>query len=351
MSKEQNLIELFEQKVNLSKGMSNDELIQKLQRFISNYQQHTRPPRPAQDLYSVMEEVVETLSKGNSEYKAIPTGFQNYDINNGGLIPGELFLIGGRPSMGKTQLLVQLAINTSVHVPVLFCTLDNTKDLLAQRFISNKADISGGDLLLYRLRAHEKTLVKNAITSMQERTIIISDENNSSIDQLLKHWEVILQERQIKVMFIDYIQLLGGALQSKYRHQELSYISQRLKKFAQQHKIALIVASQLSRNVEARGGCRIPNLSDLSESGALEQDADKVAFIYRPEYYGLTEDEFGPTENIVHLVIAKNRSGKTDTLLFKKTPNFNRIHELYEANMNFREGSRFSEFDNDIDPF
>ena len=160
MSKEQNLIELFEQKVNLSKGMSNDELIQKLQRFISNYQQHTRPPRPAQDLYSVMEEVVETLSKGNSEYKAIPTGFQNYDINNGGLIPGELFLIGGRPSMGKTQLLVQLAINTSVHVPVLFCTLDNTKDLLAQRFISNKADISGGDLLLYRLRAHEKTLAK-----------------------------------------------------------------------------------------------------------------------------------------------------------------------------------------------
>jgi replicative DNA helicase len=350
MTQKRNLIELFQRKVNLDEHTDNDVFLRELQRFVSEHETYGRPPKPAQDLFQLMEETATQLDAKTTENKAIPTGFQQYDETYGGLLPGELVLIGGRPSMGKTQLLVQLAINASKHVPVLYCSLDVPADLLAQRFVANMADIAGESLLVHAVGTEEKYRIHQAIASMQERSLLIADENNLSIHQLIAYWEKYVVERGIKVMFIDYIQLLGEQKYNRNRHQELSYISQRLKKFAQQHHVALVVTSQLSRAVETRGGSRQPILSDLRESGSLEQDADKVAFIYRPEYYGLTEDEFGPTEDMIHLVLAKNRTGKIETIYLRKTPNFNRIEGLSEATRTFKSGPRFTEFDEE-DPF
>lgn len=345
MTKQNNLVNRFKKEIQLDEQINDKEFLKTLKRFISENEDYSRPPRPAKDLFSIMDEVATRLDAEIPSNRAIPTGFKQYDDTYGGLIPTEMLLIGGRPSMGKTQLLVQMAINASVHAPVLYCSLDISADLLAQRFIANKADIAIEYLQLNRLNGEEKYRIQKAIKSMQDRSLLISDENRSSIDSLIKHWETYVVEREIKVMFVDYIQLLGEAKFNRNRHQELGYISQRLKKFAQEHDLALVVASQLSRSVEMRGGTKTPILSDLKESGSLEEDADKVAFIYRPEYYGLFEDEHGPAEHIIRLIFAKNRIGKSKTIFLKKTRDFNRIYSVDEVIHTFIRGTRFNEFD------
>lgn len=347
MTKQNNLIKRFQKEIKLDEQQDDKAFLQKLQCFLVEQEHYNKPFKPARDVVALMEEFTEQMEHEVPTNRAIPTGFQAYDETYGGLVLGEMLLIGGRPSMGKTQLLVQMAINASAHAPVLYCSLDISSNLLAQRFIANKADVPGESLQLNRVNDEEKYRIQKVIKSMQDRSLLISDENRTSVDSLIKHWELYVIERGIKVMFIDYIQLLGESKHNRNRHQELGYISQRLKKFAQEHNLALVVASQLSRSVEMRGGSKTPILSDLRESGALEEDADKVAFLYRPEYYGLLEDEYGYTEHIIHLIFAKNRIGKTETILLKKTPDFNRIYGLNEHAYTFKEGSRFTEFDED----
>lgn len=330
--------------------MSNHEFIQQLHQFISEHRSTSKPPKELKKLSNIVSTIQAQINSPESESIALQTGFQAYDEAFGGLIPGELMIIGGRPGMGKTQLLVQLALQLGEKVPVLYHTFDLTAELLGHRFIANLADIAGDDLLLHRIDNTQSERVAKTVEAMDQLHILVAEENQLPIHQLIHYWENAIEENGIQVIFVDYIQLLSASRYERNRHIEIGLIIQQLKKFAQQHEIALVVSSQLSRAVEMRGGDKRPQLADLRESGSLEQDADKVAFIYRPEYYGLTEDEFGPTEDIIHLVLAKNRTGKIETIYLKKTPNFNRIEGLSEATRTFKSGPRFNEFDEE-DPF
>jgi replicative DNA helicase len=353
MSQKNNLIDLFQRKVSFTENLDDQQFIEQLQRFVAQHEHILNPVKPVSDLRETMLNSLTQLDSEKVSF-AIPTGWKAYDASFGGVIPGEMMVIGGRPAMGKTQLLVQLALNISVYTPVLYCSFDISEEQLATRFMANLADVSSEDLLLHRLTPTEKERVKHAVIDFQKSALFISDENPKSITQLLRKWEEMIQNSGVKVIFVDYLQLISNPSFQRNRNQELSYVVLRLKQFAQEHKVALVISSQLSRAVESRGGDRRPLLADLRESGVIEQDADKVAFIYRPEYYGITEDEFGPTEHLVHLVMAKNRNGKIDTIYLKRTPNFNRVVSLDEMSQSFRVNSRWNELeddDDDIDPF
>lgn len=352
MTKKTNLINLFQRKVNITDDLEDIDFISELQRFVAQHEHILTPEKPTKDLAQIMLESAAKLDKPIDASHVIPTGFRDYDADFGGLIPGELVVIGGRPAMGKTQLLVQLALNISTTTPLLYCTLDITQETLGMRFMANLADVSGDELQLHRMTNDEIVRVKKAANQFKHQSIFISDQNSPSVSLLIKKCEQHVKDNGVKVVFIDYIQLIGNPRFDRSRNQEISYITLRLKKFAQEHNVALVVTSQLSRAVEARGGSKIPCLSDLRESGAIEQDADKVAFIYRPEYYGLTEDEFGPTEHMMHLIMAKNRNGKTGTVYLRKTPNFNKLVDTDKAMRIFKICDRFLEFDTDtMDPF
>ncbi len=257
--------------------------------------------------------------------ETIQTGIEDFDERIP-LFRGEYIVIGGRPAMGKTHLLMNLALNMSTKVPVLYFSFDLSEGLLMKRMVAALSGISLNQLVMGSLNRLELKLIESVNAEFQERRLWISDQRTNSLQILRERCKKHVEEDGVQVIFIDYIQLISSDRYRHNREMEMSYVSRELKAIAREFNVLIIASSQLSRMVETRGGDKRPILSDLRESGAIEQDADKVFFLYRPEYYGFMQDEDGnTTDGITELILAKNRSGSLERIQYARDSNYTRI--------------------------
>jgi replicative DNA helicase len=260
----------------------------------------------------------------------IATGIEDLDLRVP-LVQGEYVVIGGRPAMGKTHLLINLALNISANVPVLYCSFDLSEGLLIKRMVSALSGLSLNQLMQGSLNRLEMQLFESVKLEFEKRNLWISDQPTKSLQVLRERCKKHVEEDGVKVVFIDYIQLISSDRYRHNREMEMSYVSRELKAIAREYNVLLIASSQLSRMVETRGGDKRPILSDLRESGSIEQDADKVFFLYRPEYYGFQLDEDGNvTDGITELILAKNRSGSLERLHYARDAHYSRIVSISE---------------------
>jgi replicative DNA helicase len=247
----------------------------------------------------------------------IKTGFSNYDNEFGGLLKGETLVIGGRPGMGKTQLIVNLATNISSQGKACgLISLELSSLRLTNRFICLISKLNPCDFSEGKIEKQNMVNLDNAFNKLNTLPIFIFAQKTNSLASIIERCNELVSENMVEVIFIDYIQLIGLFNPENNYETELAQATMELKKVAKDLNIVLVVASQLSRQVDDRPlESKRPQLSDLGESGAIEQNADKVLFIYRPEYYGIEFDENNEsTKYAVELIMAKNNSGYCETI-------------------------------------
>lgn len=250
----------------------------------------------------------------------VPTGFTALDRVTSGFQKTELIIIAARPGMGKTALILSACRNAAVDhgQAVAFFSLEMSSIQLVNRLISAEAELESDKLRKGNLAPHEWAQLHAKIGKLTNAPIFIDDTPALSILELRAKARRLKAQHDVQMIVIDYLQLMSGDSGGKgngNREQEIANISRSLKQLAKELNVPVIALSQLSRAVETRGGDKKPQLSDLRESGSIEQDADMVMFIYRPEYYGITQDEAGNSvTGMGELIIAKNRAGSLDTV-------------------------------------
>jgi len=250
-------------------------------------------------------EVVAAMQDSRDE--AIPTGFRDLDRLIHGFYPGEFVLIAGRPAMGKSGLLLDLALNiTKGAKAVLVFSLEMTERALVGRAVCNLAAIDVTRIQSGEADDFDFAELRNAATELQKRNIILSSIGYTP-EQVAGLVHRLKQTHNIGIAFVDYLQLMTAG-KAESRQQEVTIISRKLKSIALRENIPLVVLSQLNRQVDARDDHR-PRMSDLRESGSLEQDADLVLFVYREDYYRKDEPDFKPT-GIAEIIVSKNRRGR-----------------------------------------
>ena len=276
----------------------------------------------AQDAGRIAADVLKQaeLIRSGKALPGLPTGFLDLDGYFQGLVPGEVYIVAGRPGMGKTAFVTSIARRMAGEgVKVGMFSLEMSKEQLMQRIISQAAGIDLQDVMNpKRMDAVRYQFYIDAVASVSELPILIDDSGGLSIFQAKAKARAMKREG-VQVLIVDYIQLMSGAPGSERgnREQEISGISRGLKNLAKELNIPIIALSQLSRAVESRQDKK-PQLSDLRESGSIEQDAYSVAFLYRPEYYNIMQDSDGTdTRGACAVIIAKNRNGATGTLWMK----------------------------------
>lgn len=296
----------------------------------------------SKDIQQLVGEAVKELEQIHASDKktsGLESGFIDLDRRINGFQPGTLIILAARPAMGKTAFAVSMARNIAVdfHQPVAIFSLEMTAMELTMRLICSEVGIEGTALKRgEQLTMDQIVQIKEKTRALADAPIYIDDNPGLSIFDLRAKCRRLKQAHDIKMVFIDYLQLMSGgeSRNNGNREQEISFISRQLKALSKELGIPVLALSQLSRAVETRGGSKEPVLSDLRESGAIEQDADIVMFIYRPEYYGITEDETGPTEGVSYINIAKNRAGETSKarLGFKRQfVKFYNLEQGYES--------------------
>lgn len=264
----------------------------------------------------------------------VSTGFTELDRLTSGWQKSDLIIVAARPGMGKTAFTLALARNAAVDgkKPVAFFSLEMSTNQLVARLISMETEIESEKIKKGLLLEHEwQHLVKN-IDNLKDAPIFIDDTAAIGIFELRAKCRRLKAKHDIQMIMIDYLQLMTGSADGKSsgnREQEISLISRSLKGIAKELNVPIIALSQLSRAVETRGGDKKPMLSDLRESGAIEQDADMVIFLYRPEYYKITQDTDGlDTRGIAEIIIAKHRNGSLDTVKAKFIGKYAKFQDL-----------------------
>ncbi len=273
---------------------------------------------------SLLQQAIEQIEKAKNNtdgISGVPTGFHDLDKLTAGWQMSDLIIIAARPGMGKTAFVLSMARNVAVdyNFPVAVFSLEMSAVQLVNRLIASETGISAEKLRKGTLSEAEYEILHKRLDKLADAPIFIDDTASLSIFELRAKARRLKHQSDIKLIIIDYLQLMtAGGKDGGNRVQEISMISRALKVIAKELEIPLIALSQLSRSVETRGGDKKPLLSDLRESGSIEQDADIVSFIYRPEYYGITQDEDGNnTENVGEFIVAKHRNGSTDTIRLK----------------------------------
>lgn len=267
------------------------------------------------------EEIMQTASKNDGDVTGISTGYTRLNDLTSGWQNSDLVIIAGRPAMGKTAFALSMAKNIAADqkIPMAFFSLEMSGVQLVNRLISNNCEIEGKKILNGSLNREEWERFDKTIQHLIDAPLYIDDTPGLSVFELRTKAMRLAKEHQIKLIMIDYLQLMNAnGMRFNSRQEEVSTISRSLKVLAKELNIPVIALSQLNRGLEGRNGLegKRPMLSDLRESGAIEQDADMVVFVHRPEYFGLTqgpngEDYVGKAE----IIIAKHRKGATDTVL------------------------------------
>jgi len=264
---------------------------------------------------------IERIGNLPSGLSGIPSGFTEIDEVTSGWQNSELIIIAARPGMGKTAFVLSMARNISVEhkMPIAIFSLEMSSIQLITRLITSETGLSQQKLRSGDLEPHEWTQLHHKVKQIETADIFIDDTPSLSVFDLRAKCRRLQSEHGIKLIIIDYLQLMSTRDHKGNREQEISHISRSLKSIAKELNVPVIALSQLSRAVENRPGKR-PVLSDLRESGAIEQDADIVSFIYRPEYYQISEWDYppaGPTEGEAEFIIAKHRNGPTENMRLK----------------------------------
>ncbi len=263
-----------------------------------------------QIILSVIERV-EAASKTTGTVTGIPTGFYDLDYKLAGLQKSDLILIAARPSMGKTAFVLNIAEYVAVKkdIPTVIFSLEMSKEQLVQRILSMNSRVDSQKLRTGELSDEDWTDFIDSARLIGGTKLVIDDTSEISVAELRSKCRKLKLERGLGLVIIDYIQLMSGSKRSESRQQEISEISRSLKALAREINAPIIALSQLSRRVEQRDDKR-PMLSDLRESGAIEQDADVVMFIYRDDYYNKDSEEAGISE----IIIGKQRNGPIGTV-------------------------------------
>ena len=269
-------------------------------------------------MYRAIQEL-QKLKEHKDGLTGVPTGFSSLDRMTSGWQNSDLVIIAARPGMGKTAFVVSAMRNAAVDFkrPVAIFSLEMASVQLVNRMISAEAELEGEKIRKGQLLDHEWQQLVHKTNRLSAAPIFIDDTPALSILELRAKCRRLKAEHNIELIIVDYLQLMRGDSAGN-REQEIASISRALKGIAKELSVPVLALSQLSRGVETRGGDKRPQLSDLRESGSIEQDADIVMFLYRPEYYKITVDEEGlPTQGMGEVIIAKHRNGSTGTVKLK----------------------------------
>lgn len=278
------------------------------------------------DIRSIMKEAMDELEarkKHKDGLTGVPSGFTGLDRITNGWQKSDLIILAARPGMGKTALVVSSMRNAAVDFqkPVAIFSLEMSSVQLVNRLISAEAELESEKIKKGNLAEFEWEQLVHKTSRITSAPIFIDDTPALTIFELRAKSRRLKAQHDIQLVIVDYLQLMSGDVSKNSggnREQEIASISRALKNLAKELEIPVIAISQLSRAVETRGGDKRPQLSDLRESGSIEQDADLVIFLYRPEYYGITEDENGmPTASMAELIIAKHRNGSLENVPLK----------------------------------
>ncbi|MBI4226603.1 replicative DNA helicase [Candidatus Roizmanbacteria bacterium] len=264
------------------------------------------------DILAESFERLEQFMKKGTHLRGVPTGFRDLDNKLAGMQDSNLLILAARPAIGKTTLSLNIALHvaTKEKIPVGFFSLEMSKEELVDRLLVGQADIDAWRLKTGRLSDEDYKKLTEAMGELSEAPIYIDDTPGASILEMRTKARKLKVEKNIKFIIVDYLQLADSGRRFDNRVQEVSFISQGLKNLARELKIPVMAISQLSRAVEQRGS-RKPQLADLRESGAIEQDADVVMFIYYEEE---GEDLLDQNKRLIKLYIAKHRNGPTGEL-------------------------------------
>ncbi|MFQ3336177.1 MAG: replicative DNA helicase [Urechidicola sp.] len=284
----------------------------------------------------VMQQAIEEIENAQDHedgVSGIPTGFTALDRVTSGWQKSDMIVIAARPGMGKTAFVVSMARNAAVQFgkAVAIFSLEMSSVQLVNRLISGETEIPAEKLRKGNLERHEYEQLHARIGKLSEAPFFIDDTPALSIFEFRAKCRRLKAQHDVQLIIIDYLQLMTGGGEGKgNREQEISFISRSIKTVAKELEVPIIALSQLSRSVETRGGDKRPILSDLRESGAIEQDADIVSFIYRPEYYGLTTDEEtgDSLEGIGEFIIAKHRNGSLESIKLRFVGQFAKFENL-----------------------
>jgi replicative DNA helicase len=283
---------------------------------------------------------IESAKGQDGSVTGVPSGFTDLDRMTSGWQPSDLVILAARPAMGKTAFALTLARNAAIDFQkgVAVFSLEMASIQLVTRLISGESELSSHKLRNGNLRNDEIEQIHAKIGGLTEAPIFIDDTPAISVFELRAKARRLKSQHDIQMLIVDYLQLMTAGGDGKgggNREQEISTISRSLKSIAKELTIPVIALSQLSRAVESRGGDRRPQLSDLRESGSIEQDADMVIFINRPEYYGLTEDEDGnSTIGVANIIIAKHRNGAVGDVQLKFTSELAKFSDLEKFDYN-----------------
>ncbi|AMB99324.1 replicative DNA helicase [Aerococcus urinaehominis] len=276
---------------------------------------------------------VEELSKQKTDVTGIPTGYAELDRMTSGLQPDELIILAARPAVGKTAFALNIAQNvaTKQGATVALFSLEMGAESLVNRMICAEGSIDAGHLRTGQLTDEEWSSLIVALGSLSNASIYIDDTPGIKVSEIrAKSRRLMKEARGLDLIVIDYLQLIEGSRRSENRQQEVSEISRQLKKLAKELACPVIALSQLSRGVEQRQDKR-PVLSDIRESGSIEQDADIVAFLYRDDYYDRDNDDGDQPKidnNIVEVIIEKNRSGARGTVELMFVKEYNKFSSI-----------------------
>lgn len=306
---------------------------------------------PMSDLIKDAIEQIEQAKNNTGGVSGVPTGFVKLDKLTAGWQRSDMVIVAARPGMGKTAFVLSMARNIAVEHKraVAVFSLEMSSTQLVTRLIASEAGIASEKLRKGDLSDQEFTLLHQHIARLTNAPIFIDDTPALNIFELRAKCRRLKSQHNVELIIIDYLQLMtsGGDNKGGNREQEISQISRSIKSIAKELDVPIIALSQLSRAVETRGGDKRPQLSDLRESGAIEQDADLVCFLYRPEYYKIYEDHYGSTLGIGECIIAKHRNGALDTVLLRFIPELAKFADLETTPMSFDSGGMGSAAEGD----
>ena len=289
--------------------------------------------RPFKQVVDQVVKEIETISQSDSHLTGVPSGYPSIDRVTGGWQKSDLIIVAARPSMGKTAFVVNMAkmLAADYNRPVAFFTLEMPAEQIALRMMSIQAEIPMNKLRTGQLEKDEWLKFEQSVdNNFMSAPLYIDDTPQLSLFELRAKARRLKSKHDISLIVVDYLQLMTLPSEGRMnREQVVSQISRGLKAIAKELKIPVIALSQLNRSVEMRGGSKRPQLADLRESGAIEQDADMVIFLHRPEYYGIKEDAEGnPLEGIAEIIIAKHRNGPLADIKLKFIKEYAKFEEV-----------------------
>lgn len=301
-----------------------DELLDEAQQKLFTLAERNikKETQPISDVINMALGDIEKYQERTDGLSGVASGYTGVDRMTLGWQRSDLIILAARPAMGKTAFVLTMARNMSVeyNIPVAFFSLEMSSIQLVKRLMVGETGLSSDKIRGGRkLESHEWVQLNERLRDLSKAPLYIDDTPSLSINEFRSKARRLVKNAGVKVIVIDYLQLMTGPPELRgMREQEVSNISRSLKAVAKELDVPIIALSQLSRAVETRGGAKKPQLSDLRESGAIEQDADLVLFIHRPEYYGLNEDP--AMKDVAEILIAKHRNGAVGEVKMKFRP-------------------------------